>query len=104
MTDQTKPSDGNGAIGPRVISVRDFQGLAKRVVSQDQRLEKILKILRTPVVATPSPPSTSRVPSTQEIDTPIVATSTTRMMIAVIPETVVLPPVQTEAVPALPLD
>ncbi|KAK9123459.1 hypothetical protein Sjap_013061 [Stephania japonica] len=76
MTDQTEPSDDSGAAGPRVISVEDFQALTQRVTTQDQRLEEILRILRIPVVATPSPPSTAGVATTQEMDTPIVNTFT----------------------------
>ncbi|KAK9154910.1 hypothetical protein Sjap_002390 [Stephania japonica] len=55
-----------------------------------------------PVTATPSPPSTSGVPATQEIDTPVVATSTAPTTTTAIPEAVVLPPVQAEIVPAAP--
>ncbi|KAK9156238.1 hypothetical protein Sjap_003718 [Stephania japonica] len=98
MPDQTELGDDSGATGHRVVSVEDFQALAQRVASHDQRLEEILRILRTPVMATPSPPSTSVLPVTQEIEKPIVvATSTAPITIAAILETTVLPPGQIEA-------
>ncbi|KAK9154849.1 hypothetical protein Sjap_002329 [Stephania japonica] len=93
MTDQTEPSDDSGAASPRVISVEDFQALIQRVATHDQRLEEILRILRMPVAVTPSPPSTSEVPVTQEMDTLIVATSTVPTTVVVISETIVLPSV-----------
>ncbi|KAK9090729.1 hypothetical protein Sjap_023906 [Stephania japonica] len=58
MTDQIEPSDNSGAAGPRVICVEDFQAFDIESRAQDQRLEEILRILRTLVATTPSSPST----------------------------------------------
>ncbi|KAK9110062.1 hypothetical protein Sjap_018122 [Stephania japonica] len=103
MTNQIEPSDDSGVAGPRVINAKNFQALTQRVATQNQRLEEILRILRRPVATTPSPTSTSGVSATQEMNTSIVATSTAPATIAVIPDTVVLPPIQAEVVPAVPL-
>ncbi|KAK9130967.1 hypothetical protein Sjap_011454 [Stephania japonica] len=101
MTDQTRPCDDSGATGSRFASVKELHTLPERVVSQDQQLEKILRILRTSVTVAPSAPSTSTLSATQETDTPIItATFAATTTIAAIQEVLDVPLVQTEIVPA----
>ncbi|KAK9117065.1 hypothetical protein Sjap_016012 [Stephania japonica] len=111
MADQPGSGDDSGTPGPRGVSMEEFQMWTQRIMSQDHRLEEILRLLRAPPTATPSTPTTSQLPVAQETGTPATAaTSTAPTPISAMPETTVAPiaqtgvvlPTQTEVIPSTP--
>ncbi|KAK9144549.1 hypothetical protein Sjap_004452 [Stephania japonica] len=90
MADQPGSGDDSGTPGPRGVSMEEFQMWTQRIMSQDHRLEEILRLLRAPPTATPSTPTTSQLPVAQETGTPATAaTSTAPTPISAMPETTV---------------
>ncbi|KAK9137492.1 hypothetical protein Sjap_008086 [Stephania japonica] len=70
MADQPGSGDDRGTPDPRGVSMEEFQMWTQRIMSQDHRLEEILRLLRAPPTATPSTPTTSQLPVAQETGTP----------------------------------
>ncbi|KAK9152943.1 hypothetical protein Sjap_000423 [Stephania japonica] len=90
--------------------MEEFRMWTQRIMSQDHRLEEILRLLRAPLQMTPSTPTTFSLFVAQKLVHQPTAATSTAPPISAMPETTVAPiaqtgvvlPTQTEVIPSTP--